>query len=287
MPVTWASWAVTDVGTVRSGNQDAFVDRPDLRVWAVADGAGGHEQGEVASAELKATLEAPLGLSGADLIAAVRARVAAVHNGLRQRAGQEQARTGQAVTIASTLVVFLADGDHFACLWCGDSRAYLLRDGAMLQLTRDHSLVQEMVDAGVLAAGDAERHPPCQRPDPRHRQRGRRAGAGQDHRPGRAGGPLPAVQRWAVQGIGRGADRAPGGGRRPGPAPDRRRPGRFGSRQRHRARAAGAAATAAGAALAAGAVRVGQGAGAARLRHDRTRLLDLSGDMPAETKSGA
>lgn len=159
MPVTWASWAVTDVGTVRSGNQDAFVDRPDLRLWAVADGAGGHEQGEVASAELKATLEAPSDLSGADLIAAVRTRVAAVHDDLRQRAGQEQARTGQAVTIASTLVVFLAHGEHFACLWCGDSRAYLLRDGEMLQLTRDHSLVQEMVDAGVLAAADAERHP--------------------------------------------------------------------------------------------------------------------------------
>ena len=159
MTVTWASWAVTDVGTVRSGNQDAFVDRQDLRIWAVADGAGGHEQGEVASGALKAILERPLSLTGAALVAAVRARVATVHHLLRERAEQEQARTGQPVTIASTLVVFLADGEHFACLWCGDSRAYLLRDGAMVQLTRDHSLVQEMVDAGVLAAQDAERHP--------------------------------------------------------------------------------------------------------------------------------
>ena len=107
----------------------------------------------------RATLERPLGLTGSDLIAAVRTRVAAVHHALRQRAEQEQARTGQPVTIASTLVVFLADSEHFACLWCGDSRAYLVRDGAMVQLTRDHSLVQEMVDAGVLAADDAERHP--------------------------------------------------------------------------------------------------------------------------------
>ena len=64
-----------------------------------------------------------------------------------------------AVTIASTLVVLLADGPHFACLWCGDSRAYLLRDGTLTQLTRDHSLVQELVDAGMLASAEMERHP--------------------------------------------------------------------------------------------------------------------------------
>ncbi len=155
----WASWAVTDVGTVRSANQDTLVDRPDLRVWAVADGAGGHKHGEVASAELKATLETLPNIPGADLIPAVRTRVAAVHGDLRRRATEEEVSSGQLVTIASTLVVFLAQDEHFACLWCGDSRAYLLRHGSMVQLTRDHSLVQELVDAGVLAAADAERHP--------------------------------------------------------------------------------------------------------------------------------
>ena len=56
MTVRWSSWAATDTGTVRSGNEDAFVDRPAAGIWAVADGAGGQEHGEVASAELKATL---------------------------------------------------------------------------------------------------------------------------------------------------------------------------------------------------------------------------------------
>jgi len=49
-------------------------------------------------------------------------------------------------------------GDHFACLWAGDSRAYLMRDGTLCQVTRDHSLVQEMVDAGLLTPGEAESH---------------------------------------------------------------------------------------------------------------------------------
>ncbi len=159
MTYTWLSWGATDVGTVRSGNEDAFVERPELRLWAVADGAGGHEHGEVASAELKASLEASMELSGSDLVAEVRARVGAVHEALCSRAAKEAAATLRPVTIASTLVVFLADGEHFACLWCGDSRAYLLRGGVLTQLTRDHSLVQEMVDAGVLDAADAESHP--------------------------------------------------------------------------------------------------------------------------------
>ena len=61
--------------------------------------------------------------------------------------------------MATTTVVLLARGEHFACLWAGDSRAYLLRDGVLCQVTHDHSLVQEMVEAGSLAPEDAESHP--------------------------------------------------------------------------------------------------------------------------------
>ena len=159
MTLVWTSWAVTDVGTVRSANEDALVDQPGSLLWAVADGAGGHDHGEVASAALKAALETPLGASGADLVAEVRTRVAAVHEDMRARAAAEQDETGRPITIASTLVVLMAMGEHFACLWCGDSRAYLLRGGQMTQLSRDHSLVQELVDAGALAPEDAEKHP--------------------------------------------------------------------------------------------------------------------------------
>jgi protein phosphatase/serine/threonine-protein phosphatase Stp1 len=63
------------------------------------------------------------------------------------------------VLVASTVVVMLARGDHFACLWAGDSRAYLLRGGLLRQITRDHSLVQELLEAGAIGPDEAINHP--------------------------------------------------------------------------------------------------------------------------------
>lgn len=150
------SWAVSHPGSVRTHNEDALVDRPEIGLWAVADGAGGHDAGEVASGKLKEALEAiPAGLSASELLAQVRLRVADVHQWLRDEAEQRGPRS----IIASTLVVLLARDGHFACLWAGDARAYVLRDGTIAQVTRDHSLVQELVDAGTITAEEAEGHP--------------------------------------------------------------------------------------------------------------------------------
>lgn len=150
------SWAATHPGAVRSHNEDSYVDRPDIGLWAVADGAGGHEAGEVASQMIADTLGAiPFGLSASEVLAQVRLRVAATHQALRE----EAARRGPRAMIASTLVVLLARDRHFACLWAGDSRIYLLRGSQMMQVTRDHSLVQELVDAGTIKAEEAEGHP--------------------------------------------------------------------------------------------------------------------------------
>lgn len=157
---TWRSWAVTHAGAVRTNNEDALVARPEAGLWAVADGAGGHEHGEVASGMLAETLGSlPNDLDGADLMAKVRTSVLETHMTLRARADEEAAQTGGPVVIASTLVVLLASGQHFACLWAGDSRAYLLRAGALTRLTRDHSLVQALVDQGALTEEQAEHHP--------------------------------------------------------------------------------------------------------------------------------
>jgi protein phosphatase/serine/threonine-protein phosphatase Stp1 len=71
----------------------------------------------------------------------------------------EAASRGPDVIIASTAVIVCARGAHFACLWAGDSRAYLLSGGTLSQITRDHSLVQELVDAGQIPADAAESHP--------------------------------------------------------------------------------------------------------------------------------
>ncbi len=143
-------------GTVRARNEDAFVDRADIGLWAVADGAGGHGAGDVASAAVVGALaDLPPGLSASEMMAQVRLRIGAVHTDLQRRGAASADRD----LMASTVVVLLARGSHFACLWAGDSRAYLLREGSLCQVTRDHSVVQELVEAGLLAPEDAENHP--------------------------------------------------------------------------------------------------------------------------------
>lgn len=150
------SWAVSHPGAKRKHNEDSYVDRPDLGVWAVADGAGGHQAGEVASSMIAEALEAITpGLSASELLAEVRLAIERTHEALRN----EAARRGPDVVVASTVVVMLARGEHFACLWAGDSRAYLLRHGVLRQITRDHSLVQELVEAGAIRPEEALNHP--------------------------------------------------------------------------------------------------------------------------------
>ena len=156
MSATLVSEATTHPGTVRPRNEDAFVDRGDIGLWAVADGAGGHGAGDVASAAVAEALrDLPVGLAAAEMLAQVRLRIDAVHRDLQAKA--EAAGPGR--IIATTVVILLARGGHFACLWAGDSRAYLLREGALTRLTRDHSVVQELVEAGLIDDGDAEAHP--------------------------------------------------------------------------------------------------------------------------------
>jgi len=153
--LTIRSHAATDIGTVRSHNEDAVVDAPHLGLWAVADGAGGHAAGELASSMLAEALShVPAALGPDETLAHIRVAVLAVHSALQA----EAARRGDAM-IASTLVVLLIRGGHFAALWSGDSRLYLLRAGQLSQVTRDHSLVQALVDQGVITADQAESHP--------------------------------------------------------------------------------------------------------------------------------
>ncbi|HET9148271.1 MAG TPA: protein phosphatase 2C domain-containing protein [Acetobacteraceae bacterium] len=146
----------THAGPVRSRNEDSFICRRDLGLWAVADGAGGHQAGDFASATIVARLgQLPPGLPASRMLAETRRAVEDAHRMLRA----EAASRGAGTMIVSTVVALILRNRHFACLWAGDSRAYLWREGRLARLTRDHSLVQDLVDEGEISKEEAERHP--------------------------------------------------------------------------------------------------------------------------------
>ena len=156
LPFQWSSAGRSHVGMVRAINEDACVALPELGLWAVADGMGGHEAGDVASRMIVETLQqTPPPNSWQEFLDAVRERLCRVNTQLRE----ESARRYQNRTIGSTVVVLAAYEGQFACLWVGDSRIYRLRDGQLQQLTRDHSHVQELVDQGLISPEEAHRHP--------------------------------------------------------------------------------------------------------------------------------
>jgi len=155
-PLVWSSHAISHTGKVRKLNEDAYIERPDIGLWAVADGMGGHAAGDVASqtvVEALARVGPPQTLRTA--VDDVEDQLLAANARLRELArGYDDDRT-----IGSTVVSLLAYGQHCIVMWVGDSRAYLHRQGVLSQLTRDHSQVGELVRQGVILEEDAEAHP--------------------------------------------------------------------------------------------------------------------------------
>lgn len=148
--------ARTHVGCRRKVNEDALLARPDLGLWAVADGMGGHHAGDVASAlVIEQLASSSPGLRLMERIEEARRRMQAANGRLIALARAEDAQR----TIGSTVAALLLGDGGFACLWAGDSRGYRARGGALSQLTRDHSLVQELVDLGEITAAEARDHP--------------------------------------------------------------------------------------------------------------------------------
>jgi serine/threonine protein phosphatase PrpC len=146
--------ALSDPGKVRAANEDSFHADADRGFWLVADGMGGHANGAWASQAIVEQL-GRTSLSGL-LTADVTMAAEALHAANARIFGEAQSSGRR---MGSTAAVLLVSGGRFAALWVGDSRIYLLRGGALHQLTRDHTQVQEMVDRGLLTREEAANHP--------------------------------------------------------------------------------------------------------------------------------
>jgi protein phosphatase len=148
--------AATDKGRVRSNNQDSKLV-VDGRLFAVADGMGGHRGGEVASAVALETLEANVGAP--TTTATLLAGVAVANEAVYAKAANEPELRGMGTTLCIVAPVDVDGDERVAVVNVGDSRVYLLRGDAFEQLTDDHSLVESLVRQGRLSGSDAETHP--------------------------------------------------------------------------------------------------------------------------------
>jgi serine/threonine protein phosphatase PrpC len=154
--IHWKSNAATHVGKVRQINEDSYLNREDLHLWVIADGMGGHHAGDVASKTIVQCLDEITPRKRlSTYIDEIEDRLISVNQKLRQLAAEHEDNR----TIGSTVVSMVALDNYFALLWAGDSRAYRARDGSFVQLTRDHSQVEELVERGVILREEAESHP--------------------------------------------------------------------------------------------------------------------------------
>lgn len=142
--------AVTDIGLVRDHNEDAFLSEPPL--FVVADGMGGHLGGEVASAIAIETLREGFGKRGPEGVAN---SVHQANEAILRRSQADAAVEGMGTTITAAVLT----GSNLHIVHVGDSRAYLRREGELLLVTSDHTLVGEMVREGTLSDDQARVHP--------------------------------------------------------------------------------------------------------------------------------
>ncbi len=148
--------AASHPGLMRDNNEDCFLSRPEHGLWLVADGMGGHEAGEVASAIVRDTIERE---TQNNPHISLPDSIQHAHTSILSSAAQGIGAPG----MGSTVVALKSNSDKYQIAWVGDSRAYLwtpTREGGRLeQLSTDHSYVQMLVETGVISQEDAESHP--------------------------------------------------------------------------------------------------------------------------------
>jgi PPM family protein phosphatase len=155
MPFAFHYAARSDVGMVRSNNEDSGYAGPHL--LAMADGMGGHAGGDVASSTVIGALVQLDGeaLSGRDLSHSLLDRIHLANTEIGDQVHADPSLDG----MGTTLIALLRTGDKIVLAHIGDSRAFMVRDGVVTQITKDHSFVQSLVDEGRITADEAQTHP--------------------------------------------------------------------------------------------------------------------------------
>ena len=152
--------AKTDVGLIRSGNEDNYLMIPERGIFVVADGMGGHAAGEVASEMAVQLISRDLGslkgLTVDDAATRMTQAIKTANAAIFERTISESDKRGMGTT---TSVLVLHGANRYLIGQVGDSRIYMLRDNRFHQLTKDHSYVQEQVDLGYLTPEQARTHP--------------------------------------------------------------------------------------------------------------------------------
>ncbi|HRO63807.1 PP2C family serine/threonine-protein phosphatase [Thermomonas sp.] len=141
---------LTHVGLRRELNEDTYYGDTELGLWLVADGMGGHAYGEVASALAREAVVRTV-RAGSSLSEAIRTADEDIIRCSKRR--------GDSLPMGTTIVAARIDGNRFEVAWVGDSRVYLWRDGALTQLSQDHSYVQELIATGAISPAQARSHP--------------------------------------------------------------------------------------------------------------------------------
>lgn len=152
--IVWRSALRSDVGKVRKLNEDSGLNRPEARLWAIADGMGGHSAGDLASQMIVnslAKLKPNAQLS--EHVDFVEYSILGVNNRLHELSSAQNQTSG------STVVVLLGGERHCVFMWAGDSRLYRLRHGKLSQLTTDHTQAELYVAQGLISRESAQDHP--------------------------------------------------------------------------------------------------------------------------------
>ena len=143
--ISWSSFGRTHVGGVRTINQDAYANLPDKCLWVVADGMGGHKDGDIASNEIVNTFKQ---FETQKTIGATAQKIYQQLEKVNSELVERAALTGENEVIGSTVAILYAKLQHCVVIWSGDSRIYLYRRGKLKLLTRDHNNEAQLLIEG-------------------------------------------------------------------------------------------------------------------------------------------